>query len=275
MDPYRSVSARPPPHPTSSATRCHAHYSGHDDHRSPIPINQTRLTLLPCASQTHFWAVRDYLAPVLRDSKFKESGRITPEEFVAAGDFLVYKFPTWQWEAGDPTKRRDFLPADKQYLVSRNGQPRACFPFASINVAADRATDRAVPCLRRVSQLAYGGGGDEDAETMMSFALDGANDGEGEDWVATHTSKGEHDPALTFAGCESLAPTLFSNACFLLQTHLHLLPRLPLATSLTPTLPVSVASCTFGPHRNGTSACESCKGPGTWEIQICYMTESS
>ena len=76
--------------------------------------------------QTRFWAVRDYLAPVLRDSKFKETGRITPDEFVAAGDFLVYKFPTWQWEAGEPSKRRDFLPADKQYLVSRNGQSSPC-----------------------------------------------------------------------------------------------------------------------------------------------------
>lgn len=43
------------------------------------------------------------------------------EEFVAAGDFLCYKFPTWSWEAGDANKRRDFLPATKQYLISRNG----------------------------------------------------------------------------------------------------------------------------------------------------------
>ena len=76
----------------------------------------------PTFAQTHFWAVREYLAPVLRDSKFKESGRITPAEFVAAGDFLVYKFPTWRWEAGQPAKRREYLPAAKQYLVSRNGQ---------------------------------------------------------------------------------------------------------------------------------------------------------
>jgi len=52
---------------------------------------------------------------VLKESKFKEHGQITPgpsrsplenalihssenlEEFVAAGDFLVYKFPVWTW----------------------------------------------------------------------------------------------------------------------------------------------------------------------------------
>ena len=50
----------------------------------------------------------------MKESKFKEHGRITPgmkmnegytlivsnglaEEFVAAGDFLTYKFPVWTW----------------------------------------------------------------------------------------------------------------------------------------------------------------------------------
>ena len=59
--------------------------------------------------QTQYWAARDYLAPVLKESKFREHGRITPgpdnprsrrltlaDEFVAAGDFLVYKFGLWQ-----------------------------------------------------------------------------------------------------------------------------------------------------------------------------------
>ena len=59
---------------------------------------------------------------MLLSSKFKESGRLTPDEFVAAGDYLCYKFPTWSWESGEPSKRRDYLPADKQYLVSRNGE---------------------------------------------------------------------------------------------------------------------------------------------------------
>lgn len=89
------------------------------------------------------------------------------EEFVAAGEFLTYKFPVWSWcvlpagaralvflppldgrradllfddprpdgrQQGDPSKIRDFLPADKQYLITRN-----------------------VPCLRRAKNLDYAG----------------------------------------------------------------------------------------------------------------------
>ena len=34
----------------------------------------------------------------------KQKGVLTPEEFVAAGDLLVDKCPSWSWEAGDPAK---------------------------------------------------------------------------------------------------------------------------------------------------------------------------
>ncbi|CEG85083.1 Putative Autophagy-related protein 3 [Rhizopus microsporus] len=71
---------------------------------------------------SNFQKMRDYLAPVLKNSKFKETGCITPEEFVAAGDFLVYKCPTWSWEGGLEEKTKDYLPADKQFLVTRNGK---------------------------------------------------------------------------------------------------------------------------------------------------------
>lgn len=84
--------------------------------------------------------MRDYLSPVLRDSKFKETGRITPDEFVAAGDFLVYKFPTWRWEAGEPGKARDFLPKDKQYLISRNGAFSAFSPLEDYALTRRRAS---------------------------------------------------------------------------------------------------------------------------------------
>ena len=52
-----------------------------------------------------FNEVREYLAPVLRDSKFKESGVLTPEEFIAAGDQLVFRCPTWSWYVW---RERDF-----------------------------------------------------------------------------------------------------------------------------------------------------------------------
>lgn len=43
---------------------------------------------------------------------------LTPDEFVQAGDFLAQACGTWRWEAGDPKKRYDFLPANKQFLVT-------------------------------------------------------------------------------------------------------------------------------------------------------------
>ncbi|KAF8639487.1 hypothetical protein AX17_001393 [Amanita inopinata Kibby_2008] len=116
------------------------------------------------ALQSHYWSIRDYLSPVLKESKFKESGCITPEEFVAAGDFLVYKFPVWTWEKGDASKVRDYLPADKQYLVTRG-----------------------VPCLRRATSLAYTDA-DEDAERLLSFG-DSSTSAGGDEWVETHANR--------------------------------------------------------------------------------------
>lgn len=41
--------------------------------------------------------VREYITPVLQQSAFRERGVLTPQEFVAAGDQLVFRFPTWSW----------------------------------------------------------------------------------------------------------------------------------------------------------------------------------
>ncbi|KAJ7646992.1 putative E2-like enzyme [Roridomyces roridus] len=111
--------------------------------------------------QRNYLNFMTYLTPVLRESKFKEHGRITPEEFVAAGDFLTYKFGVWSWEAGDPARAKDYLPADKQYLLTRG-----------------------VPCLRRATSLAYTDA-DEDGERLLSFG-----DSTGADeWVETHSGR--------------------------------------------------------------------------------------
>lgn len=48
-------------------------------------------------------------------SSFNATGKLTPEEFVAAGDYLNSNFPSWKWCKG--TTKRSSLPDDKQYLV--------------------------------------------------------------------------------------------------------------------------------------------------------------
>jgi ubiquitin-like-conjugating enzyme ATG3 len=66
-------------------------------------------------------SLREYVTPVLQTSNFKKQGVLTPKEFIEAGDFLVYKCPTWEWSGGVSQKRRSYFPdANKQYLVTRN-----------------------------------------------------------------------------------------------------------------------------------------------------------
>lgn len=94
----------------------------------------------------------EYLTPVLTTSKFQEKGMLTPEEFVAAGDQLVFKCQTWQWASGDSSMAKKYLPPDKQFLITRN-----------------------VPSLCRASTYAM-----QDAQESMV-------EGDGEDgWLSTH-----------------------------------------------------------------------------------------
>jgi ubiquitin-like-conjugating enzyme ATG3 len=108
--------------------------------------------------------LRDKYTPVTHTSTFRKSGQITPEEFVAAGDYLVFKFPTWQWAAADnESKRASHLPADKQYLVTRN-----------------------VPCHRRLDDDFAGDAGHEEA--VVGDGDDFKQKGQGDDeegWLRT------------------------------------------------------------------------------------------
>lgn len=70
--------------------------------------------------RSRFSSLREYLTPLSHESTFAMTGEITPEEFVQAGDYLETRFPTWQWARAAKGKEREFLPIDKQYLVTRH-----------------------------------------------------------------------------------------------------------------------------------------------------------
>ena len=102
-------------------------------------------------------SVAEYFTPVLKQSKFKNTGVLTPEEFVIAGDHLVHQCPTWSWSsASDPSLRKSYLPAEKQFLVTKS-----------------------VPCYKRCKDIEHC---NNDEKVIMT-----ENDEEG--WVDTHHSE--------------------------------------------------------------------------------------
>lgn len=44
---------------------------------------------------------------------------MTPDEFVQAGDNLSQACPSWQWQTGEKSKLRSYLPENKQFLLAR------------------------------------------------------------------------------------------------------------------------------------------------------------
>jgi len=69
-----------------------------------------------------FYSLKDNIIDVFTrvptDSKFEE-GVLTPQEFVIAGDALVQKVSNWSWNAGEKSLAVDYLPPDKQYLMTK------------------------------------------------------------------------------------------------------------------------------------------------------------
>lgn len=65
-------------------------------------------------------SLREYLTPINHESNFRQTGEISPDEFVLAGDYLVLKFPTWTWGSGPKHLHKKFLPPQKQFLVTRH-----------------------------------------------------------------------------------------------------------------------------------------------------------
>jgi ubiquitin-like-conjugating enzyme ATG3 len=106
--------------------------------------------------------VRDRYAPVSHTSTFRSTGQITPEEFLLAGDYLVYKFPSWSWSDAPPGRRVNYLPEGKQFLVTRG-----------------------VPCHKRLDDNFAGGSGAADDLVRGGFLGGPDEEGDDEGWLRT------------------------------------------------------------------------------------------
>lgn len=102
-------------------------------------------------------SVAERFTPILKESKFKKTGVLTPDEFVIAGDHLVHQCSTWSWSSSDnSSQQKSYLPPDKQYLVTKS-----------------------VPCYKRCKDIEYSS---NDEKIILT-----ENDEEG--WVDTHHSE--------------------------------------------------------------------------------------
>lgn len=119
--------------------------------------------------------LRDRFAPLNHNSNFRATGQITPEEFQAAGDFLVYKFPSWSWaDAASPAQRVSYFPAGKQYLVTRG-----------------------VPCRKRIKSDDFAGSDAEDQLVRDMLKETGAEaGGEDDGWLKAGGGSGNEDSKL-------------------------------------------------------------------------------
>jgi ubiquitin-like-conjugating enzyme ATG3 len=86
-----------------------------------------------------FRNTREYLTPVLAESQFLSKALLTPEEFVQAGDHLIRAAPSWSWDGGEESKRRPYLPSNKQFLVLR-GAPSTQRVAAAFSASEYRET---------------------------------------------------------------------------------------------------------------------------------------
>ncbi|KAM0716723.1 hypothetical protein Q7P37_008168 [Cladosporium fusiforme] len=114
--------------------------------------------------------LRDRFAPLNHTSNFRQTGQITPEEFLLAGDFLVYKFPSWSWaDAATPDKRVSYFPPGKQYLVTRG-----------------------VPCKRRIKNDDFAGSADEEDQVVRDMLKGAGGEAGDEDdgWLKAGGSGG-------------------------------------------------------------------------------------
>jgi ubiquitin-like-conjugating enzyme ATG3 len=81
------------------------------------------------------------IKPTLKKSKFYEEGKLTPEEFVEAGDFLTSKCPTWKWCAAKEDRYNKALPKEKQYLKTTVPSYKRASDYLKNNATTEKVVE--------------------------------------------------------------------------------------------------------------------------------------
>lgn len=134
------------------------------------------LTGLKQAVHSAYLRTADRVMPTLSESRFADEGVLTPEEFVAAGDLLVFQCKTWSWEAGDPDRAVPYLPREKQFLITRN-----------------------VRCAQRCSALEAALDDPAAASAASAAASASVVFDDGEEWVTPIADPTKDDPVVEIA----------------------------------------------------------------------------
>ncbi|KAL6718637.1 E2-like enzyme [Lecanora helva] len=193
--------------------------------------------------------LRDRFAPLPQTSTFRTTGQITPDEFVLAGDYLVFKFPTWSWgDASPPSKRVSYLPEGKQYLVTR-GVPchrRLDEDFAGREECMVGVGGEGEEWLRTGGGGGGGDGGDRegarvgDVRTVDEQGREEDEEGEGEEEEIPDMEDEEDDEEAIIRDPKSTGttPPHRTYTLYITYTPYYRTPRLYLSGSLYPSTPL-------------------------------------
>jgi ubiquitin-like-conjugating enzyme ATG3 len=115
-------------------------------------------------------------------SSFQKSGKLTPQEFIEAGDALVQKCPAWEWASGDKDIL-PFLPPEKKFLILRNAP---CNERAStiMDIGTDGQGDDEWECPGEVKNKSA----EEKKEEEESNVVEWGDDDDDDDEKVTETS---------------------------------------------------------------------------------------
>ena len=77
----------------------------------------------------------------MKESKFYTEGKLTPDEYILAGDFLTQKCPTWKWCEASEGHYDKRLPKEKQYLKTTVACNKRAQDYMKLNATTEKEVE--------------------------------------------------------------------------------------------------------------------------------------